>query len=456
MKKILSKLKVLIPGDWDPHLTQLLKLFVIVLLLTLFARGTAGNAAAKVTVVFPESRTLSEEVFTFGTLSPRGTEPYIIPDGLVITEVLAQVGDSLAPGSPLAAVDPQALDELLTRQEAQLRQMEMQYEALMDDCAPSDDAVRQAQKLLSNAKELRDDLKSGLATALEAVTSAQEQLALAAEEDKESIEAALEQAKNDAASLRSQLDDAEEAVDDATDTLARARADYSDALEQANRDQQSNEAAASVLMLDIEKASEYVSALIAVRDDDYRIVTSGTGDLASLPFVPGDLTQGHSFMLSNPYAGLTLSFRIPKEDAQYLTPATRVSISREKETLELTGCGADPETDDPQQVPFTALVRNETWESGPVNVQVLLWEEQYPTCVPVTALRQDSRGYYVFVLEQKANLWGVEQTVSRVDVQVVRLDAAYAAVSGSLNKGAQVILNSSKPLTEGSRVRVTP
>jgi hypothetical protein len=59
------------------------------------------------------------------------------------------------------------------------------------------------------------------------------------------------------------------------------------------------------------------------------------------------------------------------------------------------------------------------------------------------------------VLERKTTLWTIEQTVRKVYVYPERMDGAFAAVTG-LEPGYLVVVTSSKPLTEGSRIRVMP
>ena len=415
---------------FDPEGNHLLLCFLTVLALTLFARGFAGAAQAQVTVSSPQSRAMTGKFQTFGTLTPMGTEQYAIPEGLVI-EKTTQIGTSLEAGDVVALVAPGELDALLTRKGAEATQLELRIEGLLEDNAPSMDGVTTAKEAVSDAKDVRKECK-------EALTAAQEALDLAAEEEKSAAEAAVAEAEQ-------LLYNAEEALSDAQAQLKREEAAYADAQTKARRERKSNQAEARVLQLDLEKVSAELAELESVRNAGYAVTAPAKGILAEL--------EGNYFAMTNPYGGNLLTFSLEAEDADLLTARTKITVSREEQTVEMAGCTAKSE--DGERTTFTAPMVKTGWEPGNVTVSGILWEELYDACVPIGALRRDANGYFLFVLERRANLWAVEQTVRKVYVYPERMDGVYAAVSG-LEPGQQVVVTSSKPLTEGSRVRVMP
>ena len=211
MKRILFQFKNMISGDRDPKLKQLLKFFLLVLIVTLFARGMAADAAAGVRVISP----LKKVVFASGVLNPVGSAEYSVPDGLLITQLKAETGDSISQGDVLALVDSQTLDELLIREEGQLRQMELQHEGLLDVPDPPYDSVKQAKKNLASAKERRDAISASLEDAQAALEEARQQMESTTEEEIADAEAALSQAEEAVDSLTEQLKTAKAAVSDA-------------------------------------------------------------------------------------------------------------------------------------------------------------------------------------------------------------------------------------------------
>jgi multidrug efflux pump subunit AcrA (membrane-fusion protein) len=411
---------------FDPEGKHLILCFLTVLALTLFARGFAGSAQAEVTVASPRSRVMSGKFQTIGNLTPLAQTEYPIPEGLVI-EKTAQVGTALEVGDVVTLVDAEALDDLITRTTAEAVRLELRIEGLLEDNSPSKDGVNAANEAVSDAKTLRSECRAMFAAAEEA-------LAQAPEEEKEAAEAAAMEAQQ-------RLIDAEEALADARETLKREEAAYADAQTRARREMGSNEAEASILQLDLGAISDRLQKLETVREDGYAVTATADGRLAGL--------TDSSFAMTNPYGGNLLTFSLDEEDAAFLTARTKLVLSREEQKAEVTGCTQN------EDGAFSVPVVRAGWEPGTVTVSGILWEESYDVCVPVEALRRDSGGHFLFVLERKTTLWSIEQTVRKVYVYPERMDGAFAAVTG-LEPGHQVIVTSSKPLTEGSRIRVTP
>ena len=411
---------------FDPEGKHLILCFLTVLALTLFARGFAGSAQAEVTVASPRSRVMSGKFQTIGTLTPLAQTEYPIPEGLVI-EKTAQVGTALEVGDVVALVDAEALDDLITRTTAEAVRLKLRIEGLLEDNSPSKDGVNAANEAVSDAKTLRSECRDKF-------TAAEETLAQAPEEEKAAAEAAVMEAQR-------RLTDAEEALADARETLKREEAAYADAQTRARREMGANEAEASILQLDLDAISDRLQALETVREDGYAVTAPAEGLLAGL--------EDGSFAMTNPYGGNLLTFSLDEEDAAFLTARTKLVLSREEQKAEVSGCTQNADG------AFSVPVVKAGWEPGTVTVSGVLWEESYDVCVPVGALRRDSGGHFLFVLDRRATLWSIEQTVRKVYVLPVRMDGAFAAVTG-LEPGYLVVVTSSKPLTEGSRIRVTP
>lgn len=209
-----------------------------------------------------------------------------------------------------------------------------------------------------------------------------------------------------------------------------------------SRMKEQNNAEATLLQLELDALHEQLEILTAVAENG-AITAPEAGILESL--------SEKSFSISNPYGGKLLTFSLEAEDAALLTPKTRLTVSQEEQTAELHGCTRKPGDD----LTFTVPLVKTGWESGSVRLSGVLWEDVYDACIPLEALRRDRNGYFVFVLKQQENLWAIEQTASKVYVQVAKQDDSHASVPG-LDAQAAVIVSTTKPLTDGSRVRVMP
>lgn len=97
----------------------------------------------------------------------------------------------------------------------------------------------------------------------------------------------------------------------------------------------------------------------------------------------------------------------------------------------------------------------EKLESGTqVNISVSEETKQYETTVPNAAVRTDSNGSFVYVVEVKNSPLGNRYVATRVDVQVLAKDDAMSAISGALPSWGYVITSSSKPIEAGHLVKL--
>ena len=77
----------------------------------------------------------------------------------------------------------------------------------------------------------------------------------------------------------------------------------------------------------------------------------------------------------------------------------------------------------------------------------------YDALIPLSALREDSNGKFVYVLESKKSPLGSRYIATRVTVQELARDDKSAAVSG-ISSGDFVITTSNKPIEAGKQVRL--
>jgi len=79
----------------------------------------------------------------------------------------------------------------------------------------------------------------------------------------------------------------------------------------------------------------------------------------------------------------------------------------------------------------------------------------YPLCVPISAVNEDSKEKFVYVLQETDSVLGTELTVRKVAVKVLDKNESYAALEeGSISSDQKIITGSDKNLSEGSRVRL--
>lgn len=160
--------------------------------------------------------------------------------------------------------------------------------------------------------------------------------------------------------------------------------------------------------------------------------------------------------------GYRLTFHTTREAGALLESRLRqeqrsgICVSQGNLFEELSQVQALPQNDSGERG-FAAQLSTVGWTEAPVNISGELERRSYGACIPLSALHQDSRGYFVFVCRREQTILGIRNLAVRIDVTVEDRDGSFAAVtSPELDYGEEIICGSSKPLHDGDRVRVEP
>lgn len=190
------------------------------------------------------------------------------------------------------------------------------------------------------------------------------------------------------------------------------------------------------------------------------IVSPVTGTVTSISYSAGeDINAGSAVAtIAISEKGYTMEFAATNEQCQ------RVNIG-DTATLQNYYWGAKPE------IRVTAL-KNDSSNPGRGKIIVLsvtgdditvgqsltftLGERarSYDKVVPNSAIREDSNGKFVLVVESKSTPLGNRYTAKRVDVEVITSDETSSALSGELLGGEFIITTASAPVSDGMQVRL--
>ena len=83
---------------------------------------------------------------------------------------------------------------------------------------------------------------------------------------------------------------------------------------------------------------------------------------------------------------------------------------------------------------------------------IRLSEAEYDCCLPVSALHSDNGGDFVYSVEERNTILGLQNIVRKVYVEVVERNNELAALR-NYTTGAPVVAATTKSLQEGARVR---
>lgn len=459
-------------------LSHVVKFFVLMVILTLIARGTANAAMAWVELGMAVRHTITHSVQATGDVTPQKLHAVSMPSGLLVSEVPVEVGTHVEAGTVLVQFEEEELELTLLRQEAQLQQLNVRLDTLLEPQPVSDAglnaALTQRDRALTALEEALDrslEAETALRSAREGLRTAQEALDALSKDpgsEEQRIEAAraavsqaeeqVLQAQTEAENAKSAADAAQYAASDAQILLEQARDNYAEAGKQSRRVEESNAAEAELLKLDIEALCRQMEALEAVKAAGCCIVASEAGTVEEVTLTPGAQTgEGQHIRIAPAREGYVLTFRVgPEEGGQLLNamPVLRISQGQLQDQAAMTG--AVTQTADDGGLLCQVRLTSAGWSHQPVQITGEVSVRTYSACVPLSALHQDSGGFFVYVCRTEKNLLGITNLAVRVDVTVEDMDGQYAAVTGDLEMQDQIVLSANKPIRDGDRVRVRP
>lgn len=163
-----------------------------------------------------------------------------------------------------------------------------------------------------------------------------------------------------------------------------------------------------------------------------------------------------------------VAFRLPLEDAKKVL-RTSVTLSCSYSTL----AGEDIFVLQTWQSPASILAAKYDAASGMYEIQAAIQPEQavaagtpaqvtavsqsveYGALVPLGCVMRDAQGgAYVMILEETNDIWGLSTRVRRCEVAVLESNEQYAAIEGSVPRGARLAAYPARTLRDGEEVRV--
>ena len=103
-------------------------------------------------------------------------------------------------------------------------------------------------------------------------------------------------------------------------------------------------------------------------------------------------------------------------------------------------------------VVLSAALTGSDWQVGKAELTIRLSETEYDCCLPVSALHSDNGGDFVYSVEERNTILGLQNIVRKVYVEVVERNNELAALR-NYTTGAPVVAATTKSLQEGARVR---
>ena len=185
-----------------------------------------------------------------------------------------------------------------------------------------------------------------------------------------------------------------------------------------------------------------------------------SGTITSVTVKAGDEAQPDTALVTmQPEGkGYTMSFSVTNDQAKRLSVGDKADLvnSWRYDDMDITLASIKPDTTDPgQKKLLTFDITGDSVTPGQtLNVSVGQKSANYDLIVPNSAIREDSNGKFILIVESKSSPLGNRYVATRVDVEVLASDDTQSAISGALYGYEFVITTSTQPVEAGKLVRL--
>ena len=185
-----------------------------------------------------------------------------------------------------------------------------------------------------------------------------------------------------------------------------------------------------------------------------------SGTITSVTVKAGDEAQPDTALVTmQPEGkGFTMSFSVTNDQAKRLSVGDKADLvnSWRYSDMDITLASIKPDTTDPGQKKLLTfdITGDEVTPGQSLNVSVGQKSANYDLIVPNSAIREDSNGKFILIVESKSSPLGNRYVATRVDVEVLASDDTQSAVSGALYGSEFVITTSTQSVEAGKLVRL--
>ena len=173
-----------------------------------------------------------------------------------------------------------------------------------------------------------------------------------------------------------------------------------------------------------------------------------SGTITSVTVKAGDEAQPDTALVTmQPEGkGFTMSFSVTNDQAKRLSVGDKADLvnSWRYSDMDITLASIKPDTTDPGQKKLLTfdITGDEVTPGQSLNVSVGQKSANYDLIVPNSAIREDSNGKFILIVESKSSPLGNRYVATRVDVEVLASDDTQSAVSGALY-GSEFVITTS-------------
>lgn len=247
--------------------------------------------------------------------------------------------------------------------------------------------------------------------------------------------------------------------------------DYETKISNAQAALEKAEKAYNDLVSDITSAFDLIDQLDKIEDQkkeieklekeqgSIEITAPVSGTIVSMNYVAGEMIEQGSTVSTIQIAGkgYTLSFSIPTEKARLISVGDEAEITNSwwYSDVHARIMTIRPDPSNPSQSKLVTMeLEGDVTAGQSLSFSVGKKSANYDIIVPNSAIHEDNKGKFIYRINSKSTPLGNRYIIERIDVTVLASDDNQSAISGALEGWDYVVTTSSKPIEDGTEVRL--
>jgi len=184
-----------------------------------------------------------------------------------------------------------------------------------------------------------------------------------------------------------------------------------------------------------------------------------SGTILSMYYVAGETIDQGATVTTIQVAGkgYTLSYTIPAEKVRLISIGDEAEITNSwwYSDVHARIMSIKPDPSNPSKNKIVTFELDGSVSAGQtLSFSVGSKSANYDSIVPNSAIHEDNKGKFIYRINSKSTPLGNRYIIERIDVTVLASDDNQSAVSGALDGWDYIVTTSSKPIEDGTEVRL--
>lgn len=403
---------------------------IIIIVLTFTSKSIHNLTLPKVSAKNVSSGSLIIDIVGEGVVKAIERVEYYIDFSSTVKKINVSVGDTVSKGDIILILDKESLEAELTKKEVELKKLKLQYEKALTSSI-EDNLYTYEQ----NLKELETELSK-----LEEEVTVNEKL------------------YDEGAISKKQLDDLISELDLAKMRYENAQSELEKQIEIFNRKNENQANEIELMKLDISSTEMEIEEL-KKEISSCTVTAPSDGIVKELNFKEGMVANNSRpvYVLDSPNKGFEMEVVLNNEECKYLEIGDQAQVFlRNENNSVLEGSIKSIKNSDNSDRKIVIAELESIELSGGETGEIYIKKPigSYKFLIPRQALREDSEGKFVYILEEKEGPLGREYYAVRKSVKEGDSDNSNVGILSGLIGDERVIVRSSKSLDDGSQVVV--